>query len=124
MSAKFYELTPRYDSRQSFYGKAHIVEDDDLIQLQSYETIVVDFNRETLMVELSGEYSRTTSRHIAEFLHWLGDHYIDHNVWEAVRTIQEEQKIRSFAEFLRRVRWMDFTFGLYSLNDKEQVFEL
>ena len=66
-----YELTTRYDSRLSFYGKAKILETNGEITLLSYDTPVarikggqfeVNSNiREDLL------YSNTTLRHIKEF---------------------------------------------------------
>lgn len=62
-----FELTTRYDSRQSFYGKALVKEDGDTLTLYSYLTPVakiVNGNYESLGYE---HYSQTTSRHIKEF---------------------------------------------------------
>ena len=63
---KIYELTPKYDSRKSFYGKAHIIDyENNVVELQSYNTIVsrcVDGKIEHL-----GKWSQTTSRHQREF---------------------------------------------------------
>ena len=40
------ELTPMYDARKSFYGKAHLIHTDDgTIQLQSYNTIVCEIDK-------------------------------------------------------------------------------
>ena len=66
-SIKFAELTPRYDRRSSFYGKAHlIIHEDGKIQLQSYETIVAEYADGKMKV--FGHYSTTTSRHVREFI--------------------------------------------------------
>ena len=63
---KIYELHPRFDSRKSFYGKAHIVDHENgMIELQSYDTIVsrcIDGKVEDL-----GKWSQTTTRHQKEF---------------------------------------------------------
>lgn len=64
---RYYELEARYDARQSFYGKAHIIDHEDGVtfDLQSYDTIVstcVDGK-----VTHFGKYSQTTSRHQREF---------------------------------------------------------
>ena len=62
----FYELTPRYDSRKSFYGKAQVVEyDDGTTALKSYDTIVSRCVNGK--VEHLGKWSVTTSRHQREF---------------------------------------------------------
>lgn len=62
----FYELSARYDSRKSFYGKAQVIEyTDGHHELKSYDTIV---SREVNgKVEHLGRYSNTTSRHQKEF---------------------------------------------------------
>lgn len=62
----FYELSPRFDSRKSFYGKAQVIEyTDGTHELKSYNTIV---SREKGgKVEHLGRWSNTTSRHQKEF---------------------------------------------------------
>ena len=63
---KMYELEARYDSRKSFYGKAHIIDrGNGHYDLKSYDTIVstCDNGRVTHL----GRWSQTTSRHQREF---------------------------------------------------------
>ena len=63
-----YELTPRYDSRKSFYGKAKVIElDNGIIQLQSYETIVCETDNNGYFKMLWDGNTQTTNRHIKEF---------------------------------------------------------
>lgn len=63
---KVFELTARFDSRKSFYGKAHVIEHDDgVMELQSYNTIVS--RCKDGKVEHLGKWSQTTSRHQREF---------------------------------------------------------
>lgn len=60
------ELTARFDSRQSFYGKAKILEDEEgNIYLLSYSTIVSVCKNGK--IEHFGKYSQTTTRHQKEF---------------------------------------------------------
>lgn len=63
---RIYELEARFDARQSFYGKARIIDHENgTIELQSYNTIVsrcVDGKVEEL-----GKWSQTTTRHQKEF---------------------------------------------------------
>lgn len=63
-----YELTPQFDSRKSFYGKAHVrISQGDTKDLRSYNTVVSRITSEG--AEVYGEYhSQTTMRHIKEFL--------------------------------------------------------
>ena len=61
-----FELSARYDSRKSFYGKAHVINyGGGYMELKSYDTIVscVDNGK----VKHFGKYSQTTSRHQREF---------------------------------------------------------
>lgn len=68
------ELTAVYDSRKSFYGKAHIRRDRDSITLISYETEVAKIVDKCCGYKIApyavvyGTYSNTTLRHIKEFL--------------------------------------------------------
>jgi hypothetical protein len=63
-----YELTPRYDSRKSFYGKAHITEyPNGRKVLTSYSTEVAEITEDGNPI-VYGIYSQTTTRHQKEFL--------------------------------------------------------
>lgn len=68
----FYELTARYDCRQSFYGKAHIKETKTHYFLISYDTEILKLNKNTnkltFICKDSWAYTQTTNRHINEFL--------------------------------------------------------
>lgn len=64
------ELTPIYDSRASFYGKAAVKTDVDELTLLSYGTKVATINSVGAVVY--GTYSATTLRHIKEFLRQNG----------------------------------------------------
>ena len=73
-----YELSCRYDSRQSFYGKAKVKETMyvglKLIELYSYGTLVAKIEEKedkTTYVYL-GNYSQTTTRHQKEFFRQNG----------------------------------------------------
>lgn len=71
-----YDLSTRYDSRASFYGKARVeVNDDGVMHLISYTTHVATIfpdnstgRQEPARAEVYGTYSQTTLRHIKEFL--------------------------------------------------------
>ena len=65
-----YELTPRFDSRQSFYGKATVTGTNTGLVLRSYGTIVATIDDETNEVTLLPRWSdsTTTLRHVKEFL--------------------------------------------------------
>lgn len=70
-------LEPRYDSRASFYGKAHVEADYPTVRLISYTTHVASIiytgaPDNTGKAEVYGAYSATTLRHIKEFLRQHG----------------------------------------------------
>ena len=69
------KLEPQYDGAKSFYHKAKVYRDDKgSIYLQSYDTIVAQIKDPAItgtkksQVIINGWYSRTTARHINEFL--------------------------------------------------------
>lgn len=63
---RVYELSPRYDARKSFYGKAKVIDYENGTQeLQSYGTIVSRCDNGK--VTHFGKWSQTTSRHQKEF---------------------------------------------------------
>ena len=69
------ELSCIYDSRQSFYGKATIRQNETNsilhIELLSYGTLVANYvfykNKNKKVYEYFGKYSQTTTRHQKEF---------------------------------------------------------
>ena len=71
-NVRIMELCPHYDSAQSFYGKAKVIEIENDVFLVSYDTIVAFYNRETKIAEVIDTYSATTLRHIKEFLRQSG----------------------------------------------------
>lgn len=63
---RIYELDARFDTRQSFYGKAHVIDyENGTFELQSYNTIVSRCVNGK--VEELGKFSATTTRHQKEF---------------------------------------------------------
>jgi len=71
-NVRIMELCPYYDSAQSFYGKAKVIEIENDVFLMSYDTIVAFYNRETKIAKVVDTYSATTLRHIKEFLRQSG----------------------------------------------------
>jgi len=67
MIGKEIKLKP-VDSRKSFYGKAKVIDADGKEYLQSYDTIVAEYDKKTGKVKVHGWYSPTTARHIDSFL--------------------------------------------------------
>lgn len=56
---------PCYD-RKSFYGKAIVIEEDNVAYLKSYDTIVAKI-KNGVFSRLWNDYSTTTMRHINSF---------------------------------------------------------
>ena len=68
----YYELSPKFDSRKSFYGKALVHHNQDgSVDLQSYDTIVATITSDGQAV-VHGLYSATSTRHTKEFLKQFG----------------------------------------------------
>lgn len=65
-------LEPKFDSRKSFYGKARVLYTEDKIQLESYNTVVAEIDRNKNKAVIHGFYSPTTLRHIKDFLYQHG----------------------------------------------------
>lgn len=64
-----FELTPKFDSRKSFYGKAKISFEGDHRLLLSYGTPVAFIEPDRPPVMLGGwDSTQTTLRHVKEFL--------------------------------------------------------
>ena len=73
------ELDARFDSRKSFYGKAHTMRmTDGALALQSYDTTVAVIRDGKLKVR--GKYSQTTSRHVREFARQYMDSFHDEDL--------------------------------------------
>jgi len=66
------DLQAKYDSRNSFYGKAKVITNGMVSELKSYDTIVAKHDMTNGKVIVKGWYSATTARHINEFLQQLG----------------------------------------------------
>ena len=82
-----------YDKALSFYGKAIVIEDEAFIKLQSYDTIVVVYDKTYNSVKIKGWYSMTTGRHIRSFLEFLG---------VRVEGLLVGSKCRSFKQFIEK----------------------
>lgn len=61
-----YLLNTRFDSRQSFYGKAKVIDEGKNKKLYSYGTLVAEIKNNKPIIY--GWFSCTTARHINEFL--------------------------------------------------------
>jgi hypothetical protein len=59
----------------SFYGKALINFEGDNIELLSYLTNVASFNTIDKTLKIKGFYSKTTLKHIKDFINFINDKY-------------------------------------------------
>jgi hypothetical protein len=69
---RIYELSARYDSRKSFYGKAHVIENSGKLILKSYDTEVCGIDENGVFHRYWSGESSTTMRHINEFIRQNG----------------------------------------------------
>lgn len=74
-----HDLEPHFDNAKSFYGKAKVYRNDKgSILLMSYSTIVAEVIDEAVtddgqkQIKVHGHYSKTTARHINEFIQQYG----------------------------------------------------
>lgn len=71
---RIFELSPQYDSRKSFYGKAKVVvKDSGDYVLYSYDTPVATVRNGKRVPEEEYKASQTTNRHIKEFYRQFED---------------------------------------------------
>lgn len=76
-AAPFKNLQPIYSNAASFYGKARTVNNGETINLISYSSCVLSYNRRknTLLQNGLTKPSATTRKHVAEFLDQLFGEY-------------------------------------------------
>ena len=88
----FYELSARYDSRQSFYGKAQVAIENNEKVLYSYNTKVAKIDKDGKPVLYSlWDCSNTTLRHVKQFLKQETNFFIDKK--KDIEKLIEEDKI-------------------------------
>ena len=59
----------------SFYGKALLQFENDNIELLSYLTNVASFNTIDKTLKIKGFYSKTTLKHIKDFINFINERY-------------------------------------------------
>ena len=88
----FYELSARYDSRQSFYGKAQVAIEDGGKVLYSYNTKVAKITEDGIVILYSQwDCSGTTLRHVKEFLKQETSFFIENK--KDIQNLIKEGKI-------------------------------
>jgi hypothetical protein len=66
--APVYDMSPQYDARQSFYGKARVDDNGNEKTLYSYNTPVAKIIGNKVELLPKWDWSQTTLRHVKEFL--------------------------------------------------------
>lgn len=70
-----FEMAAKYDSRKSFYGKAHVLETEDgqaILYSYGHKVAAASRGAVTLFSGVSMSGSQTTTRHIVEFVKQYG----------------------------------------------------
>jgi len=72
---KIFNLIP-VDGRKSFNNKCKVIQNDNMYQLQSYDTLICEFNKDTNNIKFYDFdvdlLSNTTVRHINAFFDFCG----------------------------------------------------
>ena len=94
---RIFELSPQYDSRKSFYGKAKVLqkENGDLV-LHSYDTPVATIRNGKRVPEEEYKASQTTNRHIKEFYRQFEDASTDIDKQEITATTHSASDLAEF----------------------------
>lgn len=72
-------------SQASYYGKAKIITDGDIVKLKSYNTIVASYNTKTQeFTRLWNGFSSTTQSHINDFRKLFNLEKLSKNEWLAL----------------------------------------
>jgi len=83
-NTRIYEL-PCLDGRKSFYGKAHILEDNNGNRtLVSYTTMICKLDKHGNLTKLDPTVTPTTRRHIRSFLRFLDIPVPANRAWDAL----------------------------------------
>lgn len=81
-------------TQKSYYNKAIIIEDDNTIQLKSYNTIVLELDKKTNTIKkLWQGWSKTTQNHINDFLRLYGFDAITKKQWEKMTTKNDKKQL-------------------------------
>lgn len=82
----------------------------------SYTTPIAAFYGRHRTLWLDEYYSRTSSRHLSEFLQWLAD-TIGEPAPQAFRLVRDEIHARTTSDLLNKVRAIDLENNTYELRD-------
>lgn len=85
-----YELSARFDSAKSFYGKARVKEANGKKSLFSYDTEVCCIDAKGNFHRMWNDYSITTLRHVNEFLRQNERGKISPKYWRSLKVEPNE----------------------------------
>lgn len=77
---KIYELSATI--QKSYYGKAMVIEDNNKVQLKSYDTIVCEIDDGGNFVKLWNGYSVTTMKHVNDFRKLFNLETLNKKAWD------------------------------------------
>ena len=83
--SKWY-LEARYTHVQSHYKKAVVIEENELLKLESYNTLVAVYDKSKKELKVLNTQSLTTLRHLTDFIKQYTDVYIRNN--DDIRKLQ------------------------------------
>ena len=109
------ELDAHYDRHKSFYKKAFVIgTENGTITLRSYDTFICRIHKYG-EIECFGTYSRTTTRHIVEFLHQYQDMFKNRPEYaELIKTNYSLNELRKIiAQTKKGVTWKTDIEGIY-----------
>lgn len=90
MKRNNYYLKPQYDKTKSFYDKAKVIQYENVKYLYSYDTLVCTLTNDKLELNYNIDehllFSRTTLRHIKEF---LNQHFKDSERFKTKKEVIE-----------------------------------
>lgn len=121
---RIFELSPQYDSRKSFYGKAKVLqkENGDLV-LHSYDTPVATIRNGKRVPEEEYKASQTTNRHIKEFYRQFEDASTDIDTQEITAATHSASDLAEFIEdSVNTLLTTDYTNCRYELDDTWAVY--
>ena len=96
---RIFELSPQYDSRKSFYGKAKVVvKDNGDYVLYSYDTPVATVRNGKRVPEEEYKASQTTNRHIKEFYRQFEDASTDISCQTVTASTHSASDLAKFIE--------------------------
>lgn len=112
---KLVDLEPRYDSAKSFYGKATIAFNPNKVELISYTTRICNYSETTKMLQFNPSFqnSRTTRRHVWEFIHFVEDECGAYNLTGVCQRIMRRHKIKSFRQFCDEIEYVDLARNVF-----------